>query len=132
MLRMLTDCCWFAVLGGGLLCWMIAPLPESKVKCLEEADLAGSWVMGWGGCDWTTRLGPNGIYSAVSEWETYSGTWHVRDGRLWITESNRPDDFDSYITYEIGINRATLKGPITSANGERRPGTTVIEFTRGK
>ncbi len=132
VLRLIADCCWFALLGGGLLFTLIAPLPEPPLRVLQESDLLGEWVANWSGCPWKTHMGARGDYHAIWENSVYRGSWWVGQGRLHINESNCPDDFDTYITYEIALDRRTLRGPIMSANGEKRPGTFVIEFTKEK
>jgi hypothetical protein len=91
-----------------------APMPRAtKTRPLTRARLVGTWVMHWGNVRSIVTLSATGDY--VCEWPgaRYTGTWGLdRDGRLWITESCRPQETSSWLSYAIRLAPDTLSGPI--------------------
>jgi hypothetical protein len=91
-----------------------APMhPPRKARPLCRARLAGTWVMHWGNFRSTLTLSASGDYHCQWPGAQYVGTWGLdRDGRLWITESPRPEVASSWQTYAIRLAPDTLAGPI--------------------
>ena len=102
-----------------------APLPfpkTGKPRPLTRDGFVGTWTVRWGTVPATFILSANGDYVCVWPGARYIGSWGVdRDGRLWITESNRPDAPGSWQSYAIRLapdlfaaHRApsSLRGPV--------------------
>lgn len=120
---------WTAITAFALLCWASrssgAPAPFPKTvrgePALSPSTLAGKWVMTWGGHGWAVELSRDGSYACACGSTTWVGSWGVREGCLWITESCRPADADSWRSYQIRLDPRTLSGRIEHGS----PGTEV-------
>jgi hypothetical protein len=77
------------------------PKPAGK---LTRTSLVGTWTVQWGTVSSTFILSPSGDYACFWPGGKYVGSWGVgRDGRLWITESCRPDSASSWQSYAIRL-----------------------------
>jgi hypothetical protein len=95
-----------------------APAPfftQRKPRPLSRSCLIGTWDANWGGVRCRITLSASGDYSC--EWcgTRYIGSWRLDpDGRVWISESCRPDEQYSWQAYAIRLLPDTLAGPIES------------------
>lgn len=101
-----------------------APFPKTSRPAdsrLEPSSLTGQWVMRWSGHPWIVTLGKDGSYTCETGSTRWIGSWGVREGCLWITESSRPEDADSWRSYQIRLCPKLLSGKIEFGS----PGTEV-------
>jgi hypothetical protein len=101
-----------------------APVPfpkTSKPRSLTRDGFVGTWSVHWGTVPATFILSPNGDYVCIWPGAKYVGSWGMdRDGRLWITESNRPESPSSWQSYAIRLtpdlfsarSPYSLRGPV--------------------
>jgi hypothetical protein len=82
------------------------PFPKSaKPRVLNREGLIGTWSVHWGTVPATFTLSANGDYECVWPGAKYVGSWGLdRDGRLWITESCRPELSSSWQSYAIRLS----------------------------
>ena len=114
---------WAAVLAG--LAWLFStgtarPVPGPSIKPsskprvvrpLVKADFVGTWTMHWGDVKARTVLDGKGGYRCDWPGALYTGTWGLdARGRLWLTESCRPEVASSWQSYEIILTRGLRKG----------------------
>lgn len=93
-----------------------APFPRTQKPATKmEADrLAGRWTLHWNGGLFDLTLAPGGHYTCSSRSFAlvWTGSWHVRGGRFWATESSRPEEHDSWRSYGCPLDHRTLEGTI--------------------
>src|SRR4051812_20954764 len=63
--------------------------PPATVSQLLPRDLAGDWLLAWGGGEWRVSLSTYGDYVAVSKGgSTWTGAWFMdAAGSLYISEA---------------------------------------------
>lgn len=90
---------------------------------MQAKHFFGDWVMRWGGMDWNVTFRYDGYYTCGdSNRIVFTGTWRYdHDRSLWITESSRPDDPDSWRVYKVELCKTTLTGQCVFGS----PGTEV-------
>jgi hypothetical protein len=91
-----------------------APFPKhSRPRSLTREGLVGTWTVYWGTVPATFTLSANGEYVCIWPGARYIGTWGMdREGRLWITESCRPELPCSWQSYAIQLTPETFAGPV--------------------
>ena len=123
--RVLLVVLFLLLMGLGIAFAAPAPPPRRQPTVLTAGRLVGTWRCSWGGSVSTLTLAADGTLR-----ETYGtftgpataarGTWGVRDGLLWITETW----LEGYwTTFAVRLDPATLSGPV--AVGFGAPTTTV-------
>jgi hypothetical protein len=89
-----------------------APAPFPRVappRPLNREGLVGTWTVRWGTVAAVFVLSANGDYVCIWPGARYVGSWGLdRDGRLWITESCRPETSTSWQSYAIRITPETF------------------------
>lgn len=118
-----------------------APLPHKEPPpprtCLSQVDwTVGTWKMEWSGSTWDVTLSKNNDYQARHGNDVvWSGSWWLKDGKLWICESLTPLEPLTHVTYSIELDPVTLEGCIVSSSDgiNRQPPAglvTKMRFTR--
>lgn len=92
-----------------------APMPfprQTRAPTLTRTRLVGTWNVRWGtvSCQMTFRN--SGTYTCFWPGAHYVGSWGVRNGSLWLTESSRPQDASSWQSYAVRLRPATMCGPV--------------------
>jgi hypothetical protein len=94
-----------------------APAPfhkGGKPRLLSRDGLVGTWTVHWGSVTTTFTLSANGDYVGLWSGTRYVGSWGLdRDGRLWITESCRPELPSSWQSYAIRLSAGVFLAPRT-------------------
>ena len=80
-------------------------LPQSEQ--LRRGNLAGTWTLHWHGSRGSVTLTADGRYSCRWCGLNFTGSWKVYEGQLWITESYRPTDSNSWHAYSVSLEPAS-------------------------
>ncbi len=93
-----------------------APFPKSqRIQPGLNADrLVGKWTMYWNGGKFGLKLWSGGRYECVTDsgFVTWSGSWHVREKKFWVTESHTPENPESWRSFGCPLDPKTLEGVI--------------------
>ena len=69
--------------------------------------------MMWGGSPWKVTFKKDGDYTCQGGISVrYVGSWSVRDGDLWITESSNPNILAFWCVYRIRLCPKALTGQV--------------------
>jgi hypothetical protein len=119
---------WAATCGAALLALALAPplsaapapfAKAGKPSAGGHAALAGAWTLHWHGATGEVALSGDGSYLCAWYGLTYVGTWKLAEGRVVVTESNRPEDSRNWHTFTAEVYVAPSAGALASVRLER-------------
>ena len=70
--------------------------------------MAGNWTLHWYGATGAVKLKSDGTYECTWCGLQFVGSWRVADGRVWITESFRPEAAGSWHHYSVPLHVASV------------------------
>ena len=98
-----------------------APFPKrqpTKIQRDLTYKLTGTWKMHWGSSVFNVVLSPGGHYACDSGTSgiRWTGSWHVYDGKLWISETSTPQDQMSWKHFGCKLCPYEFKGEIVEGS----------------
>lgn len=94
-----------------------APAPLPKRAKEKPPALPAECVMHWHGAPYRACFRPGGSYEARDPWCHWQGTWFIEGNVLYVRESTRPHDPDSFSEYKIWLTPCLRHGSIGCESG---------------